>query len=54
MREDFKNILQASVQKQWDEVRRAMSAFSYFDALDEVINFIGLLSFYCIGIGTRK
>ncbi|XP_047023338.1 uncharacterized protein LOC124632522 isoform X1 [Helicoverpa zea] len=36
MKEDFKNVLQASVQKQWDEVRRAMSAFSYFDALDEV------------------
>ncbi|CAH0628815.1 unnamed protein product [Chrysodeixis includens] len=36
MQEDFKNVLQASVQKQWDEVRRAMSAFTYFDALDEV------------------
>ncbi|CAH1635240.1 unnamed protein product [Spodoptera littoralis] len=36
MKEDFKNVLQASVQKQWDEVRRAMSAFTYFDALDEV------------------
>ncbi|KAG6448796.1 hypothetical protein O3G_MSEX005707 [Manduca sexta] len=36
MKEDFKNILQASVQKQWDEVMRAMSAFTYFDALDEV------------------
>lgn len=37
MKEDFKNVLQASVQKSWDEVRRAMSAFTYFDALDEVI-----------------
>ncbi|VVC98796.1 unnamed protein product [Leptidea sinapis] len=36
MKEDFKNVLQASVQKQWDEVKRAMSAFTYFDALDEV------------------
>ncbi|XP_028158072.1 protein phosphatase 2C and cyclic nucleotide-binding/kinase domain-containing protein-like isoform X2 [Ostrinia furnacalis] len=36
MKEDFKNVLQASVQKQWDEVRDAMSAFTYFDALDEV------------------
>ncbi|XP_034825335.1 uncharacterized protein [Maniola hyperantus] len=36
MKEDFKNVLQASIQKQWDEVRRAMSAFTYFDALDEV------------------
>ena len=36
MKEDFKNVLQASVQKQWDEVRRAMAAFTYFDALDEV------------------
>ncbi|XP_073965373.1 uncharacterized protein [Choristoneura fumiferana] len=36
MKEDFKNVLQASVQKQWDEVRLAMSAFTYFDALDEV------------------
>ncbi|XP_068627720.1 uncharacterized protein [Battus philenor] len=36
MRDDFKNVLQASVQKQWDEVQRAMSAFTYFDALDEV------------------
>ncbi|XP_061378955.1 uncharacterized protein LOC116766380 isoform X1 [Danaus plexippus] len=36
MKEDFKNVLQASVQKQWDEVRRAMSAFTYFDGLDEV------------------
>lgn len=40
MKEDFKNILQASVQKQWDEVMRAMSAFTYFDALDEVITLI--------------
>ncbi|CAK1578445.1 unnamed protein product [Parnassius mnemosyne] len=36
MKDDFKNVLQASIQKQWDEVRRAMSAFTYFDALDEV------------------
>ncbi|XP_014355549.2 uncharacterized protein LOC106708529 [Papilio machaon] len=36
IREDFKNVLQASVQKQWDEVQDAMSAFTYFDALDEV------------------
>lgn len=36
MKEDFKNVLQASVQKQWDEVRRAMSSFTYFEALDEV------------------
>ncbi|CAH2092055.1 unnamed protein product [Euphydryas editha] len=36
MKEDFKNVLQASIQKQWDEVRRAMLAFTYFDALDEV------------------
>ncbi|XP_052738152.1 uncharacterized protein LOC112056669 [Bicyclus anynana] len=36
MKEDFKNVLQASIQKQWDEVRFAMSAFTYFDALDEV------------------
>ncbi|XP_045763675.1 uncharacterized protein LOC123866265 [Maniola jurtina] len=36
MKEDFKNILQASIQKQWDEVRYAMSAFTYFEALDEV------------------
>ncbi|RVE49512.1 hypothetical protein evm_005853 [Chilo suppressalis] len=36
MKEDFKNVLQASVQKQWDEVKEAMSAFTYFDALDEV------------------
>ncbi|XP_075972420.1 uncharacterized protein LOC142974145 [Anticarsia gemmatalis] len=36
MKEDFKNVLQASVQRQWDDVRLAMSAFSYFDALDEV------------------
>ncbi|XP_026748244.1 uncharacterized protein LOC113509140 isoform X2 [Galleria mellonella] len=36
MKEDFKNVLQASVQKQWDEVRHAMSAFTYFEALDEV------------------
>ncbi|XP_047989267.1 uncharacterized protein LOC125228654 [Leguminivora glycinivorella] len=36
MKEDFKNVLQESVQKQWEEVRRAMSAFTYFDALDEV------------------
>ncbi|XP_028039168.1 uncharacterized protein LOC114249711 [Bombyx mandarina] len=36
MKEDFKNVLQASVQKQWDEVKRAMSAFTYFDGLDEV------------------
>ncbi|KAL0883982.1 hypothetical protein ABMA27_016033 [Loxostege sticticalis] len=36
MKEDFKNVLLASVQKQWDEVRHAMSAFTYFDALDEV------------------
>lgn len=36
MKEDFKNVLQASIQKQWDEVREAMSAFTYFDALDEV------------------
>ncbi|XP_060800846.1 uncharacterized protein LOC106131076 isoform X1 [Amyelois transitella] len=36
MKEDFKNVLLASVQKQWDEVRDAMSAFTYFDALDEV------------------
>lgn len=37
IREDFKNVLQASVQKQWDEVQNAMSAFTYFDAFDEVI-----------------
>ncbi|CAG5055928.1 unnamed protein product [Parnassius apollo] len=36
MKDDFKNVLQASIQKQWDEVRSAMSAFTYFDALDEV------------------
>ncbi|XP_063530502.1 uncharacterized protein LOC134741593 [Cydia strobilella] len=36
MKEDFKNVLQESLQKQWDEVRRAMSAFTYFDSLDEV------------------
>ncbi|CAH2265738.1 jg13196, partial [Pararge aegeria aegeria] len=36
MKEDFKNVLQASIQKQWDDVRSAMSAFTYFDALDEV------------------
>ncbi|XP_063374981.1 uncharacterized protein LOC134662639 [Cydia amplana] len=36
MREDFKYTLQALVQKQWDEVRRAMSAFTYFDGLDEM------------------
>ncbi|CAH2062838.1 unnamed protein product, partial [Iphiclides podalirius] len=36
MKDDFKNVLQASIQKQWDEVRRAMSAFTYFDGLDEV------------------
>ncbi|XP_059061987.1 uncharacterized protein LOC131854834 [Achroia grisella] len=36
MKEDFKNVLQASVQKQWDEVRHAMSAFTYFEGLDEV------------------
>ncbi|KPJ01937.1 Uncharacterized protein C20orf152-like [Papilio xuthus] len=36
MKDDFKNVLQASVQKQWDEVQRAMSVFTYFDALDEV------------------
>lgn len=40
MQKDFKNVLQASVQKQWDEVRTAMSAFTYFDALDEVRNFL--------------
>lgn len=37
MKEDFKNVLQASVQRQWDEVKNAMSAFNYFDGLDEVI-----------------
>ncbi|XP_063530768.1 uncharacterized protein LOC134741801 [Cydia strobilella] len=36
MKEDFKYTLQALVQKQWDEVRRAMSAFTYFDGLDEM------------------
>lgn len=36
MKEDFKNVLQASIQKQWDQVRHAMSAFTYFEALDEV------------------
>ncbi|XP_063379665.1 uncharacterized protein LOC134666434 [Cydia fagiglandana] len=36
MKEDFKNVLQESLQKQWDEVRRAMSAFTYFDSFDEV------------------
>ncbi|CAB3228421.1 unnamed protein product [Arctia plantaginis] len=36
MKEDFKNVLQASVQRQWDEVKNAMSAFNYFDGLDEV------------------
>ncbi|XP_063636136.1 uncharacterized protein LOC134806745 [Cydia splendana] len=36
MKEDFKYVLQALVQKQWEEVRRAMSAFTYFDGLDEM------------------
>ncbi|XP_023952826.2 uncharacterized protein LOC112056606 [Bicyclus anynana] len=36
MKDDFKHILHATIQRQWDEVRRAMSAFTYFDALDEV------------------
>ncbi|XP_041972647.1 uncharacterized protein LOC121728546 [Aricia agestis] len=36
MKDDFKNVLQASVQKQWDEVQSAMAAFTYFDSLDEV------------------
>ncbi|XP_061705824.1 uncharacterized protein LOC133516848 [Cydia pomonella] len=36
MKGDFKHVLQALVQKQWDEVRRAMSAFTYFDGLDEM------------------
>ncbi|KOB68201.1 Uncharacterized protein OBRU01_16453, partial [Operophtera brumata] len=36
MKEDFKNVLQASIQQQWDEVCRAMSSFTYFDALDEI------------------
>ncbi|XP_048481143.1 protein phosphatase 2C and cyclic nucleotide-binding/kinase domain-containing protein [Plutella xylostella] len=36
MKEDFKNVLQESVQKQWDSVKKAMSQFTYFDGLDEV------------------
>lgn len=36
MREDFKNVLQGSLQKQWDKVRKAMDSFSYFDGLDSV------------------
>ncbi|XP_049875577.1 uncharacterized protein LOC126373462 [Pectinophora gossypiella] len=36
MKEDFKNVLQASLQKQWDDVKQAMLYFNYFDGLDEV------------------
>ncbi|KAJ2950588.1 hypothetical protein O0L34_g8839 [Tuta absoluta] len=36
LKEDFNNVLLTSIQKQWDEVRLAMSSFTYFDALDEV------------------
>ncbi|CAB3236146.1 unnamed protein product [Arctia plantaginis] len=36
MKDDFKNILQATIQASWDIVRTAMSFFSYFDGLDEV------------------
>ncbi|XP_075972477.1 uncharacterized protein LOC142974199 [Anticarsia gemmatalis] len=36
IKEDFKNVLQVSIQHSWDEVRCAMSVFSYFDGMDEV------------------
>ncbi|KAJ2951790.1 hypothetical protein O0L34_g13955 [Tuta absoluta] len=36
MAEDFKDVLQKSLQKQWDEVSLTMSSFSYFNGLDEV------------------
>ncbi|KAI5641125.1 cyclic nucleotide-binding domain-containing protein [Phthorimaea operculella] len=36
LKEDFNYVLLTTIQKQWDEVRVAMSSFTYFDALDEV------------------
>ncbi|KAI5646335.1 cyclic nucleotide-binding domain-containing protein [Phthorimaea operculella] len=36
MAADFKEVLQKSLQKQWDEVSLTMRSFSYFDGLDEV------------------
>lgn len=46
MKDDFKNVLQATIQASWDIVRTAMSFFSYFDGLDEVRIFLndGLMS----------
>lgn len=34
--EDFKNVLMATVQQQWEEVREAMLMFTYFECFDEV------------------
>lgn len=41
MKEDFKSVLQGSLQKKWDKVQRAMESFSYFDKLDSV-NYINI------------
>lgn len=36
LKEDFKNVLLATVQQQWEEVRKAMLMFTYFECFDEV------------------
>nr|CAD7406460.1 unnamed protein product [Timema cristinae] len=36
MKEDFANVLQASLQHHWDDCKRAMQQFPYFNGWDEV------------------
>lgn len=40
LKENFKEVLLATVQQQWDEVRKAMLMFSYFESFDEVPKFL--------------
>lgn len=35
-KEDFGRVLQASIQKQWDEVQEALTQFPYFNAWPEL------------------
>lgn len=36
MKEDFNNVLKATIKARWDEIRDAMLKFSYFDDWDDV------------------
>lgn len=40
LRENFKDVLMATVQQQWEEVRLAMLMFTYFESFDEVSIFL--------------